>query len=45
MKYNYKEIGSSISELILLQHYLWEHPNEDVHKVIKERIKMLSNNN
>ena len=45
MKYNYKEIGSSIAELILLQHYLWEHPNEDVHKVIKKRIEMLSNNN
>jgi len=40
--YTDEEIGSALAELILLQHYLWEHPNEDIFKVIKQRIEMLS---
>tara|TARA_R100001460_G_scaffold22829_2_gene46333 strand:- start:1518 stop:1655 length:138 start_codon:yes stop_codon:yes gene_type:complete len=42
--YTEEEIGSAIAELILLQHYLWEHPNEDAQEVIKKRINQLSNN-
>ena len=41
-KYNNKEKGSAISELILLQHYLWEHPEQDVQEAIKQRIKTLT---
>jgi len=40
--YTDEEIGSAIAELILLQHYLWVHENVDVHKVIKQRIEILS---
>lgn len=41
-KYNDKEIGSAIAELILLQHYLWEHPEQNVQEAIKQRIKTLT---
>ena len=41
-KYNDKEIGFAIAELILLQHYLWEHPEQNVQEAIKQRIKTLT---
>tara|TARA_R110000824_G_scaffold176812_1_gene355945 strand:+ start:332 stop:466 length:135 start_codon:yes stop_codon:yes gene_type:complete len=41
MSYTDEEIGSAIAELILLQHYLIEHEEENIQEVISLRIKML----